>query len=206
MKSKKEIISNDFLQSLGLFVTIFGGIAGGLAFVGLHPYLCFAIFIVPTLYIIILHVVEKKREKKISAKPIQYGDYKIGALVTDKPSFEEPEGTVPLNSPFYVERPPIESESNETIIRDGALIRIKAPRQMGKTSLLTRILHHAKQQKYRTAYVSFQEGDEKVFADLDQLLRWFCTSITTELKLPNKLDDYWQNKYEGALLHKKRKK
>ncbi len=72
---------------------------------------------------------------------------------------EELEGTVPLNSSFYVERPPIESECYETIVRDGAVIRIKAPRQMGKTSLLTRILYHAKQQGYRTAYVSFQEGD-----------------------------------------------
>jgi hypothetical protein len=111
---------------------------------------------------------------------------------------EEPEGTVPLNSPFYVERPPIESECYEIIVREGALIRIKAPRQMGKTSLLTRILHHTKQQNCRTVYISFQEADRKVFADLDQFLQWFCTSVTTELEVPNKLDDYWQNTYEGS--------
>ncbi|MEK8019583.1 MAG: NB-ARC domain-containing protein [Candidatus Parabeggiatoa sp.] len=64
MKSKKEIISSDFLQSLGLVVTIFGGIAGGMALVGVHPYICFTIFVVPTLYILILHSVEKRREKK----------------------------------------------------------------------------------------------------------------------------------------------
>jgi hypothetical protein len=46
---------------------------------------------------------------------------------------EVPEGPVPLNSTFYVERPPTESRCYETITQAGALIRIKAPRQMGKT-------------------------------------------------------------------------
>ncbi len=64
MKSKKDIISDDFLQSLGLIVTIFGGFAGILALVGVHPYICLFIFIVPTLYLLISHSVEKRREKK----------------------------------------------------------------------------------------------------------------------------------------------
>jgi WD40 repeat protein len=71
MKYIKEIISSDFLQSLGLFVTIFGGIAGGLALAGVHPYLCFAIFVVPTLFILILHSVEKRRGKQKGLPKIQ---------------------------------------------------------------------------------------------------------------------------------------
>ncbi|KST70388.1 hypothetical protein BC008_45175 [Mastigocoleus testarum BC008] len=55
-------------------------------------------------------------------------------------SFEQPEGQVSLNSAFYIERPPIEDDCYETILQSGALVRIKAPRQMGKTSLLSRIL------------------------------------------------------------------
>ena len=49
-------------------------------------------------------------------------------------SWEQPEGQVSLDSAFYVERPPIEADCYETILQPGALIRIKAPRQMGKTS------------------------------------------------------------------------
>ena len=45
---------------------------------------------------------------------------------------ELPEGQVKLNSPFYLERPPIETTCYQTIINSGSLIRIKAPRQMGK--------------------------------------------------------------------------
>lgn len=66
LESKKEILSDDFLQTLGLIVTIFGGMAGGLALIGIHPYVCFAIFVVPTFYILILHLFEKKREQKAS--------------------------------------------------------------------------------------------------------------------------------------------
>jgi len=106
---------------------------------------------------------------------------------------EEPEGQVPLDSHFYVERPPIESEGYETIVKLDALIRIKAPRQMGKSSLMTRILHHAKQQNYRTVSLSFQEADSTVFANLDSFLHWLCGSVTEQLELPNnQLAAHWQ--------------
>lgn len=104
---------------------------------------------------------------------------------------ELPEGQVDLASEFYIERPPIESRCNEAILKPGSLIRIKAPRQMGKTSLMARILHQASQQDYLTVPLSFQLADGKVFADLDKFLRWFCASVGRRLKIPNKLTDYW---------------
>lgn len=106
--------------------------------------------------------------------------------------FEQPEGAVSLDSGFYVERPPNEAECYETIHKPGALIRIKAPRQMGKTSLLTRILHQAKEHGCHTAYLNFRSVDEEFLTSLDKLLCWFCTSITNELNLPDKLTEYWQ--------------
>ncbi|MGL4501113.1 MAG: AAA-like domain-containing protein, partial [Planktothrix sp.] len=69
---------------------------------------------------------------------------------------EEPEGQVPLNSPLYIERPPIETDCYQALIRPTALIRIKAPRQMGKSSLMHRILHYGTQQGYHTACLNFQ--------------------------------------------------
>jgi len=104
----------------------------------------------------------------------------------------EPSGTMPLNSPFYVERPSIESDCYENIVHPNALIRIKAPRQMGKSSLLVRILDHAEQQEYRTVNLSFQEADSDIFSSLDRFLYWFCGSVTEQLNLPNKLTEHWQ--------------
>jgi len=106
---------------------------------------------------------------------------------------ELPWGQVNLVSAFYVERSPIEARCYETIVKPGALIRIKAPRQMGKTSLMSRILYHGEQQNYVTLPLSFQLADRAVFADLDKFLRWFCASVGLGLQLPNKLKDYWDD-------------
>ena len=58
-----------------------------------------------------------------------------------------PNGAVPLGSPFYLERKPVEAQIKQEIRKPGTLIRIKAPREMGKTSLLLRILEFAKTPK-----------------------------------------------------------
>ncbi|MDJ0554144.1 MAG: AAA-like domain-containing protein [Microcoleaceae cyanobacterium MO_207.B10] len=105
---------------------------------------------------------------------------------------DTPSGQVPLHSPFYIERSPIERECYETINNPGALIRVKAPRQMGKTSLMSRILDYAKHQNFQTASLNFQLADENFLTNLDSFLQWFCDSITNELRLPEKLSEYWQ--------------
>ncbi|NES08249.1 MAG: adenylate cyclase, partial [Okeania sp. SIO2F4] len=105
---------------------------------------------------------------------------------------DTPSGQVALSSPFYIERSPIESECYETILNPGALIRVKAPRQMGKTSLMSRILNYAEQQGYRKASLNFQLADEEFLTNLDLFLQWFCASITNELSLQEKLSEYWQ--------------
>lgn len=104
---------------------------------------------------------------------------------------ELPEGQVGLASAFYVERPPIEERCYEEVVRPGALIRIKAPRQMGKTSLMARVLHQAGNLGYRTVALSFQLADSKIFSDLDRFLQWFCANMALELDLPIRLEDYW---------------
>lgn len=118
---------------------------------------------------------------------------------------EELVGLVPLGSKFYVERPSIESRCYEEVQKPGALIRIKAPSQMGKTSLMVRILEQAKRQKaasadsdletVHTVALSLQRADKAVFADLDKLLRWFCTAITRKLQIPHRVDDFWSETF-----------
>jgi hypothetical protein len=100
-------------------------------------------------------------------------------------------GQVDLASAFYVERPSIEERCYEAIAKPGALIRIKAPRQMGKTSLMARILHRSSALGYATVPLSFQLADSQVFTDLEQFLRWFCAVVALELQLPDRLSDYW---------------
>ncbi len=104
---------------------------------------------------------------------------------------ELPEGPVALDSVFYVERLPIESRCYETIIQPGALIRIKAPRQMGKTSLLDRIVDRAAKQGYQTVRLNLLQAEGVAFSNLDKFLRWFCACVSHKLRLPSQLNDYW---------------
>jgi transcriptional regulator with XRE-family HTH domain len=113
---------------------------------------------------------------------------------------EYPEGSVALDSPFYVERPPKEKQCYEEISKHGSLIRIKAPKQMGKSSLLLRILHTANKQGHVTVTLKFKLAESEFFTNINTFLRWFCDSLTQELtkdnpqaqdQLFNKLDQHW---------------
>lgn len=100
-------------------------------------------------------------------------------------------GQIPLDSPFYIERPPIESLCYETILQPGALIRIKAPKLMGKTSLMIRIIDLARNEGCQTITLSLQLADAEVFTSLSRFLQWFCAVVTRSLGLPNRLKEYW---------------
>ncbi len=132
---------------------------------------------------------EPNEKRKLSVAPPPQAE--IDTVATPTP-LENPEGQVSLDSPFYMERPPNEVDCYETILQPGALIRIKAPRQLGKTSLMTRILHHADGHGYKTVSLNFQSVDAEFLNSLDQFLQWFCASITDKLNLPDKLDEYWK--------------
>lgn len=102
-----------------------------------------------------------------------------------------PSGSVSLGSPFYLERTPQEEQIYQEVRKPGALVRIKAPKEMGKTSLLLRILDSAKRLGYCTVSLSLEQVDQDSLNDLTQLLRWLCANAARQLHLRPKLDDYW---------------
>jgi len=110
---------------------------------------------------------------------------------------ELPGGQVPLESSFYIERPPIEERCYDAIGQPGALIRIHAPTQMGKTSLMAKILQQARWQEYHTVTLNFQLANSHVLNNLDKFLQWFCASIGKSLGLSNQVADYWDDMLGG---------
>ncbi|MBO3457328.1 MAG: AAA-like domain-containing protein [Aetokthonos hydrillicola CCALA 1050] len=136
------------------------------------------------------------------AKPQQQDEISDNEMLVTYSEPERPEGQVPLDSRFYIERPPIETDCYKAILQPGALIRIKAPRRMGKTSLMSRILQSATNHKYRTVSLSFQLADKAIFQDLDKFLRWFCASISLGLQVPNQLTEYWDELFGSKISSK----
>jgi hypothetical protein len=109
-----------------------------------------------------------------------------------------PEGSVSLDSPFYVERCNIESLCCETVVKPGSLIRIKAPEMMGKTSLMTRILAQGDRENYHAVYIDLRAADRGILTNLDKFLRWLCLMVSRQLKLENKLNEYWDTDILGS--------
>ena len=109
-----------------------------------------------------------------------------------------PEGLIALGSPFYIERPQVESACYETIIKPGSLIRIKGAKWMGKTSLVYRILERGRINNQKVVYLDFGSVERSILQDLDKLLRWLCVMISRQLKLENQVNDYWDTDILGS--------
>jgi hypothetical protein len=148
--------------------------------------------------------VQGEVEKQESREAIQNSKIKIpqgGSKLQNSKLSEPAIGLIALDSEFYVERPSIESRCYEEVMRPGALIRIKAASQMGKTSLMVRILAHAKQhsaegaEKVHTVALSLQRVDKDIFTNLDRFLRWFCAAVTRKLQLSHQVDEYWSSTF-----------
>lgn len=144
---------------------------------------------------------EKQRNRELQSN--SNSSTAVHSTIQNLKSLEPPIGVIPLDSALYVERPPVETCCYDEASRTGALIRIKGASQMGKTSLMVRILAHAKQdsadfrgaQKVHTVALSLQRIDRVIFQDLDRFLQWFCATVTRKLHLPYQVDEYWNNTF-----------
>lgn len=111
---------------------------------------------------------------------------------------ELPGGTMPLTSEYYIHREPWDTRCLQEIEHRAGLVRIKAPRQMGKTSLLARIRDRAVQLGYRPVTISFLETDERAFADASVFLKRLCAFVSKQLGLSPKLvTECWDEELFG---------
>jgi len=106
---------------------------------------------------------------------------------------ENPVGIVPIGSPNYLER-----EEDRECYRDlnaqYTLIRIKAPIQYGKTSLLMRIKNSAREKEYHIVFLEFQKFDRLFFEDLKELLELIHEIIMDKLGIEIRLNSRLMNR------------
>jgi hypothetical protein len=102
-----------------------------------------------------------------------------------------PEGTMAHESKFYIER-----ESDRESIKaldeiDGVTITIKGPRQMGKSSLLNRLLVHGREQSMRTAFIDFQLIENDAMENAEVFYRQFCSLLSFEFEVEDRTEGLW---------------
>lgn len=132
------------------------------------------------------------RDKKQQREPVT-------PLVNLEQTPSYPSGSIPLDSPFYLEPFELEEQVYQEINKPGALIRIKAPREMGKTSLLLRILDYASDLGYHTVSLNLEQIDQSILKDFNQFLRWLCCCVARQLKLKPNLNEYWDEDFGSKL-------
>jgi hypothetical protein len=133
-------------------------------------------------------------------KDIKYAEWQ--ALSQPSFTYTAAISNIPLagETGIYIPRPPIETDCFQEIFKPGALIRIRAPEKMGKTSLMKQILAQTEAGGCRKVYLNLGAAEEAMFATLDKFLRWFCANISRELGLKPSLDDYWDEELFGSLV------
>lgn len=107
-------------------------------------------------------------------------------------SLESPEGQVSIDSRFYITSP-YEERCYEEIQKPGSLIRIKSPHNMGKSSLMAKVLAQASQLGYRAVTIDLEQTNQKFFDDLDKFMQWFCASVGKPLGVRVKIEEYWDD-------------
>ncbi|MEM7556227.1 MAG: AAA-like domain-containing protein [Cyanobacteria bacterium P01_A01_bin.84] len=106
-------------------------------------------------------------------------------------ALEIPEGTMKPESVFYVKRK-ADNIALNTIAQQGVTISIKGPRQVGKSSLLNRIIREAKNESKCVLFLDFQLLGKTDLENEEIFLRRFCSWVSEELGMKDLVDEYWQ--------------
>jgi hypothetical protein len=113
------------------------------------------------------------------------------AAASPPQSIQFPGRALDAESLLYVVRPPAENLLYEGVFQPSSLVRIQASRQMGKTSLLNRVLPKVAAAGIQPIYLNLRQVDQPTMMDLNQFLRWICWNVGEQLGLSCQIDDYW---------------
>ena len=126
---------------------------------------------------------------------------RIWTLDPPAPSLVVPKGAagggLPLDSERYVIRA-ADRDFARALARREAIVRLKGPRQVGKTSLLARGLQGARAEGCRVVVADFQALGSDVLTSTDTLYRGLAESLAEQLELVELPDAHWNPSRAGA--------
>lgn len=100
-------------------------------------------------------------------------------------------GAVALSSEFYIERP-ADQQFRYALQKGEGVLLIKGARQMGKTSLLARVVAQAKEKGFKTVVTDFQKLNEDDLGDIKKFYFGLAALIVRRLKLEVDLEKVWR--------------
>lgn len=91
---------------------------------------------------------------------------------------------------YYIERT-TDAQALNAIREHGVTLTIKGPRQIGKSSLLIRVINTAAKYDKHTLYLDFQMLEKSSYQDADIFFRQFAAMLSYKLGLENRTGEYW---------------
>ena len=168
------------------------------AFIGIKPFLWTTPSDTPALYEQLLEVLFIKQDawvysngesEALLKEPIDSSKL-ISSLPIQLYEPVSPGGPISINDYFYICRTE-EREYLEHPIAAQDVLRIKAPKQFGKTTLFNRIIFICSRFGIITIPISFNHFSKDSFSDLDHLLNQFCIQVLRRLNIPLTEMAFW---------------
>ena len=133
-------------------------------------------------------------DKTTDAHPVSASKEEIPTASANMPrDFGSPEGTMPHQSPLYIERETDREALQALRETMGVTITIKGSRQMGKSSLLNRLMADGGGRGWKTAFVDFQMIENSAMENAELFYRQFCSLLSFEFGVEDRVDDFWKN-------------
>jgi hypothetical protein len=135
------------------------------------------------------------RMRKFKAPLYEYwleckGKVFVELSAVEKSNIPYPDAGERVDSSLYIKPKEYEQICSD-LIQEGALVRIRAPKSMGKTSLMNRLIVYAQQQGFKTVRLDIDAVDHEIFTSVESLLRWLCGKVSLQLDLENRVESYW---------------
>jgi len=100
-------------------------------------------------------------------------------------------GAVPLESPFYIERP-TDTTFRQALLRRDSIVLVKGPRQVGKTSLVSRGLQAARRAGARVVVTDLQKLLPRDLISTDTLFLTLARHLADRLDLETAPEAVWR--------------
>lgn len=135
---------------------------------------------------------DKSTDVKVLTTTLVGGEVPTASANIPPRDLDLPEGTMPHESPFYIERETDQEATQVLCEMEGVTITIKGPRQMGKSSLLNRLMVDGYGKGMKTAFIDFQMIENSAMQDADIFYRQFCNLLSWEFEIEDRVEEFWK--------------